>query len=123
MMVRCLGWAAPHVPPVVLTPDTDGDPRVSDGICPSCDAVLALLDAPSSPRVTRFVERLEYDRDRAYISGSVWSARDRQLRVERIPPLPVLDTFQIVHDPRCTNNPCTCMDSGAFTMQRVERLR
>lgn len=59
MFTRCLGWPAPHIPPIVLTP---GDGPPSDSICPACDAVLALLDAPRSPRLTRFVARLDYDR-------------------------------------------------------------
>ncbi len=79
MFSRCLGWPAPHVPPIILR---DGDGLPSDGMCQSCDAVLRLLDAPQSPRLTRFVDRIEFDRDRAFLSGSVWSERDRALRRE-----------------------------------------
>lgn len=82
MRVRCLGWPAPHVPPIVLT---DGDGPPSDGMCASCAAVFAITEAaPSTPRLGRFVARLEHDRDRAYLCGSVWSERDRALSMERL---------------------------------------
>ena len=81
MFVRCKGWPAPHVPPIILR---DGDGLPSDGMCPSCDAVLRLLDASRSLRLQRFIDRIEFDRDRAYLSGSVWSDRDRALAMERL---------------------------------------
>lgn len=83
-MQRCLGWPAPHVPSLVLSGTDDGGP-VSDGICAACDAVFAITQArPSTPRLARFVTRLEYDLDCKALSGSVWSARDRQLRMEKL---------------------------------------
>jgi hypothetical protein len=61
MLTRCLGWPAPHVPPVILHGTDDG--RISDGICAPCAAVFAITQAPpSTTRLARFVARLEADR-------------------------------------------------------------
>lgn len=82
MQTRCLGWPAPHVPPVVLV---DGDGPPSDGMCPACAAVYAITEAaPTTLRLTRFVARLEYDRDRTYLTGAAWSERDRTLHMEKL---------------------------------------
>ena len=85
MFQQCVGWPAPHVPPVLLAPDDNGDGRQPGGICAACEAVYAITEArPTSWRLLRFIERMDRDIDERYLCGSQWSERDRQLRLEKI---------------------------------------
>jgi hypothetical protein len=60
MQTHCPGWPAPHVPPVILHA---GAGPVSHGICAACQQVFAITqEPPSTPRLARFVARLDTDR-------------------------------------------------------------